>query len=200
MKRVLMAGLMSAIVVVGLGACSLENQSVIIAPQLTYKADSIGRKQPVYLTVVDKRPSKLIGYRKDETKDQAEIVAANDVRTVVENTVKQVLIENGFLIANGPDAAVAQFTIEINELSYKAGGAYIAPSIDTRVLLKGTAKRGATTRSNNYEIQKSGREAKPLTAERNAKIINDIVSQALTMVAEDKQMLSFMASPSGQAY
>lgn len=210
MKHVLKIGVGAVAglgLLLGLGAvggCSLENQAVLLAPQLTYKAERIGRDQPIYLNVVDKRSSKLIGYRKDETKDRAEIVAANDLKIVVESNLKQILTDNGFLIAASADASVGQFTIEIDELSYKAGGAYVAPSIDTRVLLKGTAKRGATTRSNNYDIRKSGREARPLTADRNAKLINEIVSAALTMVAEDKAMLTFLATapgqPSGQTY
>ncbi|MDA5194108.1 YajG family lipoprotein [Govanella unica] len=181
-----------------LGACTLENQSVMISPQLTYKSEKIGHQQPIYLSVVDKRPSKLIGYRKDETKDQADITAANDVRTAVYNSIKQVFLEQGFVMASSPEASVAQFTLDIEDLTYKAGGAYVAPSLETRMLLKGTARRGTTTRSNNYEINRSGREAKPLTAERNAKMINDIVSQTLQMVAEDRAMMNFLATAPGQ--
>lgn len=174
--------------------CSLENQAVHISPTLTYQSQNIGRSQPIYLNVVDKRTSRLIGHRKDETKDQADIVAANDVRAVVYDTVKQVLTNYGFVVASSLEGSVGSYTVDIMDLSYKAGGAYVAPSLDTRMLLQSTALKGQVRRSNNYEVNRSGREAKPLTQDRNAKMINDIVSQTLDMLASDRQMMEFLAA------
>lgn len=173
-------------------ACSLDHQQVVLAPTLENAASQIGRGHTVHVSVTDGRESKLLGYRIDETKDRADITAANDLATVVRDKVSQILRDNGFQVVNTPSPQAAVFKIDIRELAYKASGKYVAPSVETRALFKATAQSGRTTMTKDYKVQKDDREALPLTAKRNSRIINDILSEVLTMVAEDRTMMEFL--------
>ncbi len=191
MKRLLQ--LMSILMITGLAACSLDHQQVTLTPRIENATSQIGRGQPVYLVVNDVRSSRLLGYRIDETKDRAEITAANDVRQVIYDNVKQILVDNGFEVVPDQSTAAPRFSVDIRDLQYKASGKYVAPSVTTSAVFKGTAQRPDRSFSKDYEINRKEREALPLTSERNARIINAIVSDVLTMMADDKDMFSFLA-------
>lgn len=176
-----------------LAACAVTSQQVAVEPRLTNEALDVGRQQPVYLTVSDRRPSPLLGYRKDETGDRARIETGNDVPGVIKAAVEVALEDKGFALARSSSGAVADLTVEIVEIAYEASGTYVAPSVTTRAVFKGIARRGGTIFEQTYRLEKQSREALPLTKGRNEKLLNETVSEALTMLADDYQLMKFLA-------
>lgn len=176
-----------------LAGCALSGQTVTLAPVLTNEALDVGRERPIYLSVVDARQSKILGYRKDETGEQALIKPAGDIVPVIFATVQEALADKGFLNAASAMASVAQLEVNIVEINYQATGTYMAPSVTTRAVFQAVAKRGPTTFKQTYRIEKQDRQALPLTADRNARIINETVSEALTLLADDYQLMNFLA-------
>ncbi len=172
--------------------CSMKPQNVIIDPAPEMMAFNVGQKQSVAVTVVDKRASSLLGYRKDETKEQAPLKTGNDVAAAVAAKVREAVADNAFTVAGGD--ADAKLTVEITEITYKASGKYVAPKVATRAAFRAVAERGLTTYSQSYSIANEDVEALPLTAERNERIINETVSQALGMMIEDEGLWRFLAT------
>ncbi len=172
--------------------CSMKPQNVIIDPAPEMMAFNVGQKQSVAVTVVDKRASSLLGYRKDETKEQAPLKTGNDVAAAVAAKVREAVVDNAFTVAGGDGDA--KLTVEITEITYKASGKYVAPKVATRAAFRAVAERGLTTYSQSYSIANEDVEALPLTAERNERIINETVSQALAMMIEDEGLWRFLAT------
>ncbi|MBW7836638.1 MAG: hypothetical protein H3C28_08395 [Sphingomonadales bacterium] len=172
--------------------CSMKPQNVIIDPAPEMMAFNVGQKQRVAVTVVDKRASSLLGYRKDETKEQAPLKTGNDVAAAVAAKVREAVVDNAFTVAGGDGDA--KLTVEITEITYKASGKYVAPKVATRAAFRAVAERGLTTYSQSYSIANEDVEALPLTAERNERIINETVSQALAMMIEDEGLWRFLAT------
>ncbi|RIK92775.1 MAG: hypothetical protein DCC73_10865 [Proteobacteria bacterium] len=173
--------------------CSMKPQNVVIDPAPEMMAFNVGQKQSVAVNVVDKRASSLLGYRKDETKEQAPLKTGNDVAAAVAVKVREAVADNAFTVAGG-DRADAKLTVEITEITYKASGKYVAPKVATRAAFRAVAERGLTTYSQSYSIANEDVEALPLTAERNERIINETVSQALGMMIEDEGLWRFLAT------
>lgn len=188
-------GRLAAIVVAAglVAGCSMNPQNVVIDPNPEMMAFNLGNRQSVAVSVVDKRASPLLGYRKDETKEQAPLRTGNDVAAAVAAKVREMVADNAFTVAGGGDAD-AKLTVEITEISYKASGKYVAPKVATRAAFRAVAERGLTTYSQTYSIANEAVEALPLTAERNERIINETVSQALGMMIEDEGLWRFLAT------
>ena len=173
--------------------CSMKPQNVVIDPNPEMMVFNLGNRQSVAVSVVDKRVSPLLGYRKDETKEQAPLRTGNDVAAAVAAKVRETVADNAFTVAGGGDAD-ARLTVEITEISYKASGKYVAPKVATRAAFRAVAERGLMTYSQSYSIANEAVEALPLTAERNERIINETVSQALGMMIEDEGLWRFLAT------
>lgn len=174
-------------------ACTVGSQGVVIAPKLSNDARDIGRNRSVHLTVVDARPSALIGYRKTETGDQARVESTGNPVAAVQSAIEVALEDKGFSLAQSARDTDNHLTVEIREIGYEASGKYVAPSVTTRAVFKAIARRGGTTFEQTYRLEKQDREALPLTSERNARLINETVSEVLTMLADDIELLGFLA-------
>lgn len=186
---------LAALIITGAVAagCSMKPQNVVIDPAPEMMAFNVGSKQRVAVNVVDKRASSLLGYRKDETKEQAPLRTSNDVAAAVAVKVREAVTDNAFTLA-GEGSADVKLTVEISEISYQASGKYVAPKVTTRASFRAVAERGPTTYSQSYSIANEDVEALPLTAERNERIINQTVSQALGMMIEDEGLWRFLAT------
>lgn len=185
-----LAALLSAVFIT---ACTVSGQGVVIEPKLMNDARDIGRDRPVHLAVVDARPSPLLGYRRTETGDQARVESTGNPLAAVQSAIEVALEDKGFSVAPSARGADASLTVEIREISYDASGKYVAPSVTTAAVFKAIARRGGTTFEQVYRIEKQSREALPLTSERNARLINETVSEALTMLADDLELMGFLA-------
>lgn len=174
-------------------ACTVSGQNVVIAPKLMNDARNIGQERPVYLSVVDARPSALLGYRRTETGDQARVETTGNPVAAVQSAVEVALEDKGFSLAPSSRGSDATLTVEIQEIGYEARGKYVAPSVTTSAAFKAIARRGGTTFEQSYRIEKQSREALPLTSERNSRLINETVSEALTMLADDMEIMGFLA-------
>lgn len=174
-------------------ACAVSGQGVVITPKLMNDARDIGRERPVHLSVVDARPSALLGYRRTETGDRARVESTGDPVAAVQSAIEVALEDKGFSLAPyGRDAEVS-LTVQIQEIAYDASGKYVAPSVTTGAVFKAIARRGGTTFEQLYRIEKQSREALPLTSDRNSRLINETVSEALTMLADDMELMGFLA-------
>jgi len=128
LAALIMAGAVAA-------GCSMKPQNVVIDPAPEMMAFNVGNRQSVAVSVVDKRASFLLGYRKDETKEQAPLRTGNDVAAAVAAKVREAVADNAFTIAGG-DHADAKLTVEISEISYQASGKYVAPKVATRAAFR----------------------------------------------------------------
>lgn len=177
-----------------LSACSMKPQTVVIDPNPAMMAFGGGARQAVLVTAADLRPSQKLGYRKDETKDSAPLTTGNDVAAAVAAKLREAVADNDFIVAQNDGYADARLKVEVLKISYNASGKYVAPKVNMAVQLRAVAERGGTTYSPTYSIANEVVEALPLTAERNERIINEAVSQALQQVIEDESLWRFLAT------
>jgi uncharacterized lipoprotein YajG len=98
--------------------CAFNPQTANIMPTVAVMASSEGRGVTVGVRVVDERPSKSLGRRGTASGAAAEITAAQDIATIVQNEIIEGLHKKGFSASDYRDSANPKLSVEVRLLEY----------------------------------------------------------------------------------
>lgn len=188
---------LSAVVLLGavvLGGCALSPQVVSLNPTLeTAEHRTIGEGTRLGLSVVDARPSPVVGQRGGVYEKTAAIRTAGDVTPALRRELARALEAVGFSVVTGAARVDAALTVEIADISYRARGGTFVRGVETSATLRAEARRGQRTFTGRYR----GRQSKDvLTAPgeaENQALINAAVSNVLQRLVSDSELLGFLA-------
>ena len=121
----------------------------------------------------------------------APAVAANDVKTAVEEAVRKGLQTQGFNAFN-PGEDATRLEVRLEQLDYVPEEGSVVNSVTLTLTLEGVASRGEITHTGTY--RSSVKHDLPLTpsAKRNGEMVNAILSGAITRMLNDPEMQAFL--------
>ena len=172
--------------------CALSPQSIDVQPVADVEAANIGQNKPVLVYAVDSRDQLAFGTRGGVYKETSLVQPANDVKTAVEEAVRQGLQTQGFNAFNPGDDAT-RLEVRLEQLDYVPEEGSVVNSVTLTLTLEGVASRGEITHTGTY--RSSVKHDLPLTptAKRNGEMVNAILSGAITRMLNDPEMQAFLA-------
>lgn len=172
--------------------CALSPQVIDVKPVADVEATNIGRNQPVQVLAVDSRDQDAFGTRGGVYKDTALVRPANDVKDAIEDAVRKGLQTQGFNAFNPGDDAT-RLEVRLEQLDYVPEEGSVINQVTLTLTLLAEASRGDVIHTGTYKS--SVKHDLPLTpsADRNQKMVNDILSGAINRLLKDPEMQAFLA-------
>lgn len=175
--------------------CAFNPQKANLTPNVSVTNSQIGGKTPVYIQVIDERADKALGRRGTAYGAAAEITAQQDLAQVVKNEIAKGLTSQGFVISDQASAK-SKLVIEIRALEYSTSQGFWTGGVHIKGALKGRAQQNTQTFEKMYRYEKEERVVVVPTAETNERWINDALSETLSQLIKDSELLSFLAEKS----
>ncbi len=174
-----------------IGGCAISPQSIILNPSVTVEQNIIGEGRSINLNVVDKRSTKVLGTRGGIYSDTALVTIAGGPEEPIRQELVGALSGYGFNVINAANADL-DLTIEIETLGYQTLGDRYPKVVKNNILLKAICNKEGAEFISRYAANKEEEVLVTPTASQNERIINALVSRALSALVKDPKLLSFM--------
>ncbi len=174
-----------------LGACAISPQAINLNPSVTVNKTDIGQGRSLNLTVVDKRPTKALGSRGGIYSDTALVTIAGGPEEPIRQELIGALSGYGFQVIDAANADV-DLTIEIEALGYQTQGSKYPLLIKNNILLKAICNKDGAEFISRYSANKEEEVLVMPTASQNERMINALVSKALSALVRDEKLLNFL--------
>lgn len=172
--------------------CAFNPQKANLAPNVNVAQSQTGNKTPVYIRVIDERADKTLGRRGNAYGAAAEITSQQDLAEVIKNEITKGLNNQGFVVTSEANAQ-SSLTVEIRALEYSTSQGFWTGGVHIKGALKGRAEGKSGRFEKMYRYEKEERVVVVPTAETNEKWINDALSETLSQLIKDTELLSFLA-------
>jgi len=173
--------------------CAFNPQQAKIAPSLQVATTTEGKGVTVALRVVDERESKSLGNRGAAFGKAAKITSAEDIASVVQDNVRQGLINKGFTVVAYDAAAPVSLTIEVRALSYETSTGFWTGGVEVKSALKAIGVRDTKTYEKMYRSDDEKRVVVVPTAGKNEEWINTALTDVLRQVFDDLGLIRHLA-------
>lgn len=173
-----------------LGGCALSPQVVNIAPQASVSGPAYGQGRGVNVEVISKLPSKTLGSRGGIYSDTSTITINNDLSAAVKLTAEHALQQLGF--SNTSSATPADISISIETLTYSSHVKNLIYHVDVETALKVTTVINGSVHEGNYRTEGAHQFTQAPDEEKNAKVINQLLSDTMARAFSDPNLAKFM--------
>lgn len=176
-----------------LSGCAFNPQQASLNPTLNISESQVGSNTKVAVKVIDERADKSLGRRGTAYGDAAEITAKQDLTTVVKEEIEKGLAKQGFIIGE-TEGADSLLTVEIRALEYSTSQGFWTGGVHIKGAFKGRAKNADSDMEKMYRYEKEERVVVVPTAETNEKWINEALTETLSKLITDGELLSFLSA------
>jgi uncharacterized lipoprotein YajG len=180
------------LICVVLGACAFTPQTAVIKPDIDLAETDEGHNATVTVKVVDERPDDALGHRGAAFKG-AKITASQDIEDLFRKEIMQGLAKKGFKPTNCGKDSKPNLKVEIRLLEYSTSMGFFTGGIHTKVTLKAVADVNGQTYENLYRVENEKRVMFVPTASANEKYLNQVVSDILTKLFQDQELITTLA-------
>jgi uncharacterized lipoprotein YajG len=181
MKRLL-------VIVAGLvlfSGCAFNPQQANLSPTINIPTSEEGKNVTIAVRVIDERPSKTLGRRGTAYGAAAEITAAQDLATIVNQQVIDGLRKKGFNPVAYDETKDPRLTVEVRLLEYSTSQGFWTGGVHIKGALKAIAQRSGNTYENMYRSEKEERVMVVPTAGANEEWINTVLADVLQQMFAD---------------
>lgn len=171
--------------------CAFTPQTISIRPSLRVEENAIGQGKSIYINVVDKRSSNVIGRRTAMQSMSARIMTSEDLALQLRQIFEDNFRKKGFVpVSDESDSR--QFTLKINTINHVISMGLIELGVNTIVSTEVYAKNNDQTyRENYYSELKTGQPVTP-SEKFNEEFINRVISENIMKIFNDKKLLTFL--------
>lgn len=178
-----------------LSACAFVPEKVQLQPEVGLgPTENIGKGQQVALEVLDMRPDATLGGRPSAYGPAADISLANNIVSVVENTISQGLAQYNFVPVSVGTNTSKQLTIRILDLDYQQRANIMTGTSLVNSTIEATASNNGKVYDNVYHNQQTDDSFFTPTSGADSKEINAALSNTLDQILQDNTLMNFLAN------
>lgn len=172
-------------------ACAVSPQSVVIQPQTNVSGPQYGQGRAVTISVEDRRTSTILGNRGGVYQASSVITISNDISLALLQAAQATTAQLGF--DGSSSAAPAHVTIMLEQLTYDTQSKNLINTVSLDAKITITTTVGGSTHTGHYRTQRSHQFPRLPDAQKNAEIINEILSTSLERGFSDISLANFLA-------
>lgn len=190
-------GVLSLLLLVGLGGCALSPQTVTLSPLIDVGVPQIGHGRVLALTVTDQRPRQSFGSRGGIYGATATIRPGGNVAQTLRRALAERLRAAGFRVVAGAASNGLQLAVQIHQIHYQIKqaqglGGTLVNNVQVTVQINATVHSGSQSSSGQYQASSVRQVLGYPSAADNATMINVAVDRALRQLLQDPQLLSLL--------
>ncbi len=184
----------AALAAVAAAGCAPVPQVVTLDPQPEVVERFTDTPKQVALRVVDRRPRDILGYRDKES--EVTLTAQENLDATVHDAVAAGLTRRGFEVVSWDPDADRRLEVEVTDFDYVAErvttgvGRQVFISVD----LTATAQRGERRHTAEFSTNTSERVIIGPTRAKNERMVNDVLSRAVTRVVNEDALVRLLDS------
>lgn len=176
-----------------LSGCALSPQTVIIDPELTTVTQGPDTKDlRLSLEVADARTTDIIGQRGGVYKTTSDIRTDPAMTATLRRKIAAALGNLGYQVVSPDEAARARLLVEIAELGYVAHQEKLIDTIETRVVVRATCRKGSEQYGSTYRVTHKKEVIKAPDEEKNEELVNNVIAKALDKMLSDEELIAFI--------
>lgn len=176
-----------------ISGCGLVDENITLRPVSRVSASTIGQGQRVAVTVLDERPSTMLGLRGPE--GMAEIHAAQNVGRVVGDAINRGLETKGFVpVTTDTGEEPVTMEVQIRALEYDSAAGLFAGTSYATAALKVEARNGDENFGQIYRSQSEEHSILIPMESEDSEQINEALSSAINQIFYDQALLDFLAA------
>jgi len=176
-----------------LNGCALSPQTVVIDPELSVVTRSTAAQDiRLSLEVIDPRTTDVIGQRGGVYETTSDIRTDPGMTATVRNTLATALGNLGYLVVSPDEAARARLVVEIAELAYVAHQEELIDTIETRVAVRATCRKGSEQYGSTYRVTHKKEVIKAPSEKKNEELVNGVIARALDKMLSDEELIAFI--------
>lgn len=173
--------------------CAFNPQKVTLAPSPASSSSTLGSGITVAVKVNDERPKQSLGRRGSGYGPAAEITSSEDVASVVRNALIKGLEQKGFSTSVSTANQSIKLTVDLRLLEYSTSMGMWTGGVQIQAAAKATAVNKDATFEKLYRSDKEERVVVVPTAETNQEWINARLSDLLTQILNDPELLAVLS-------
>lgn len=187
--------LMSMLLLV-LAGCAQNPQYLQVSPELTQNLPRYGNGQQVTLAVVDGRETDVLGTRDGVPMSTATItVEAYTLMPQLQAQAEAALRQMGFTPTSEPAEGRPSLTLTLTELDYQEADAQlILDEAQLIARMQAKVRNAPMTYTGTYTAKRTQSYALTPDAEKNARMVSELLSNALNRTFSDPQIGNLLAA------
>lgn len=179
-------------ILLSLIGCAFTAQTVRIRPALSVEENNVGQGKNIYIDIVDKRSSNIVGHRTAIKSMSARIMTSEDLGQELQKIFEDNFRKKGF-IPISDESELTQFILKINTIDHVISMGLIELGINTVVSMEVYAKNNDQKYHENYYSElKTGQPVTP-SAKFNEEFVNHAISENIMKIFNDQKLLKFLA-------
>lgn len=178
-----------------LAACSpVPPQSVSLVPQAKTPTGNVGKGKTVSLQVSDARHGQPVGYRNTDGSRTAPItVEGGDLSKVVGEEVSRTLAALGFKPAPWKEGSPLSLSVTVRELQYNAQSLTVTRKVTVKCVVAAKVVNGPGHWEGSYPVTHEKELALAPDENANARMLNDVLSESLSLLLSDPELVQYLA-------
>lgn len=172
--------------------CTLKTQNLHLDPSIDAAGEPITSDTRIGLAVVDNRPSNKLGEVGDPNKEMVDVVLDEDFTALVLDRMQEVLESRGFDVVLGSSATTRSITVAISDLELNSVKRPFDFETELRANVFATAGNADATYDREYFVRTRKTTAAPPFERQSNQLVNEAVSQALSDLANDENLLEML--------
>ena len=172
-------------------ACAVSPQSVVVQPQVSITGALYGQGRALTISIEDHRATTSLGSRGGVYEASSTITLSNDINTALLAAAKAATLQLGF--DGTSSAAPAHVTLILEQLTYdtQTHNLVHTVSLDAKITL--VTDLNGSSHTGHYRTQRSHKFPRLPDAQKNAEIINEVLSTSLERGFTDISLANFLA-------
>ena len=174
-----------------LSGCAQSPQQVRLSPKVDV-SNYLNNQPAVHLSVVDKRPSKILGTRGGVYRNSNHLTLARDLESSLKPIASAALNEMG-IVVDQSHPMPTQLKLVVEKLSYQVKDNQTLPiEIKLEAQIAAVADKNGQRQATRYQSGQVHKFFKAPSEEQNEQIINEIVSETLTRLFNDPKLINLI--------
>lgn len=181
--------------VFSISACVVPAESITLQTQVNVPKNQIGRGRPVFISIVDDRPSEYLGSRVGARGAGGKISLSENNLADIRSQVEKGLLQNGFKPTDIPNEKIQRkMAVHLVGLQYnwRPGDFYGVVTITSIVSV--TAENDGEEFQNIYRAVNNYKIVFTPTLREDTAHINATLSDSLDKLLNDSRLIKFLAS------
>lgn len=181
---------------VGVSACglrALEDQVVVLNPNVSVARADYGKGNPIIVEVIDERDQGIIGRRYWGDGEAAKITTEQNIADLIRKKIVGALSDYNFKPVPSGESHPITLKVEVRRLVYRGSSGLNTFLLQAKVTLKAIARNRDATYEQFYRVENEERVLIVADAEFNSKLINAALSDAINKLMNDPELLNFLS-------
>ena len=184
-----LGGILTALLV---GGCAWVSQDAALKPKPVVVESNIGKGVRVAVRGLDRRPSKLIGYRGLDSKN-ARITSEQDVGAVFQEAVVEGLKKKGFDAVPDQGDPGRLLTVEVRQIDYTTDMDFWKGIVKVQAEVVAYMIKDGARFEQSYFAERTETTVEAPRAKTNERLINSAISASLQKLFDDRRLMTYLA-------